>query len=288
VRVDAERLQGRVAGVVAGVVGETPRSGDRLAADSLSHTELVLALEDEFGVRLPDDANLATLEGASEEVAAVMGAHPESSGPLADGIGRLAWLGEGVLRPVLRAAYRFRVRGADRIPPSGPAVLASNHDSLLDIPILAVATPRPVWFMAKAELFKGSFSSWFFHVLGGFPVRRAGYDLAAVRAALAVIGSGRLLGMYPEGTRASFLQAFLPGAAWVALATGVPLVPVGITGTAQAMPGGSVLPRRSRVVISFGEPMEIEREDDARARLRRARDVTGSLRSEVERLLASG
>jgi 1-acyl-sn-glycerol-3-phosphate acyltransferase len=284
--VDADRLEGRVARVVAGVLGETPRPGDRLAADSLSHTDLVLALEDEFGLRLPDDADLATLDGAAAEVAAAMGEQRTASGPLAEGIGRLAWLGEGVLRPVLRAAYRLRVRGADRIPRSGPAVLASNHDSLLDIPILAVATPRPVWFMAKAELFRGPFSSWFFHVLGGFPVRRGGYDLAAVRAALAVIGSGRLLGMYPEGTRAPFLQAFLPGAAWVALATGAPLVPVGIAGTAEALPGGSVLPRRGRVAISFGEPIEIEREDDPRARLWRAREITGTLRSEVERLVS--
>jgi 1-acyl-sn-glycerol-3-phosphate acyltransferase len=286
VRVEAQPLEDRVARVVTEVLGEAPPGSGRLAADSLSHAELVLALEGAFGVRLPDDADLPTVEAAAEHVAGALGARLDAPAPLADGFGRFQWLGEGVLRPVLRAAYRLRVHGADRIPRSGPAVLASNHDSLLDIPILTVTTPRPVWFMAKVELFKGSVASWFFHTLGAFPVRRGGYDLGAVRTALAVIRSGRLLGMYPEGTRAPILQAFLPGAAWVALATGAPLVPVGITGTAEAMPRGSVLPRRTHVAISFGEPMDVGREGDPRARLRRAREITGVLRSEVERLLS--
>lgn len=262
-RVETGRLEERVAQVVGQVLGDVPEPSARLAADSLSHAELVLALEEEFGVRLRDHADLATVREAAAEVAAARSGRPPA-GPLADGIGRFQWLGQDALRPVLHAAYRLRVRGADRVPASGPAVLASNHDSLLDIPTLVVATPRPVWFMAKVELFKGPFTSWFFHTLGGFPVRRGGYDLSAVRSAVAVLTAGRLLGMFPEGTRAPFLQAFLPGAAWVALSTGAPLVPVGITGTAEALPRGSVLPRRSRVVVSFGEPIEVSREKDPR------------------------
>jgi len=139
--------------------------------------------------------------------------------------------------------------------------------------------------MAKVELFRGPLASKLFHACGGFPVRRGGRDLGAVRAALEVVRRGRLLGMYPEGTRAARLQAFLPGAAWLALATGAPLIPVGVSGTAEAMPRGSRVPRRTSVTVRFGEAIDPGKEDDPPARLERARGVTEDLRSAVERLL---
>jgi 1-acyl-sn-glycerol-3-phosphate acyltransferase len=275
----------QVAAVITEVLGRSFEPGERLDADSLSQAELVLALEEAFGIRLRDDLSLTSVEDADVVVAEAR-SDGRTTGPLGRGIGEFQYVATGVLRPLLRMAYRLEVRGADRIP-SGPAVLASNHDSLLDIPVLVVAAARPVWFMAKVELFRGPAASWFFHVLGGFPVRRGGYDLRAVRAALEVVRRGRLLGMYPEGTRARHLQAFLPGAAWVALATGAPLVPVAITGTAEALPRGSAVPRRSRVTVAFGEPMRPGKEERPRARLERAREITDHLRTEVEKLLAS-
>jgi 1-acyl-sn-glycerol-3-phosphate acyltransferase len=276
----------QVAAVVAEVLGRPLEPGERLDADSLSQAELVLALEDAFGVRLPDDLALTSVEDADAWVAEARTNGPPSS-PLERGFGDLQRHAEGVLSPVLRRAFPLEVRGAERVPPTGAAVLASNHDSLLDIPFLLFSTPRPVWFMAKIELFRGPVASWFFRAVGGFPVRRGGYDLKAVRAALEVIRRGHLLGMYPEGTRAPYLQGFLPGAAWVALMTGAPLVPVAITGTAEALPRGSILPRRSRVTLSFGEPMRPGKEERHRARLRRAREITDDLRVEVEKMLAS-
>jgi 1-acyl-sn-glycerol-3-phosphate acyltransferase len=276
----------RVADVVAEVLGCRVEPGERLDADSLSQAELVLALEEAFGIRLPDDLSLGTVDDA---LALVETARRDGrpSEALQAGIGRSQDAATRALRPVLRRAYGLETRGAERVPSEGPGVLASNHDSLLDIPVLVVAAPRPVWFMAKVELFRGSVSSRFFYEMGGFPVRRGGYDLRAIRAALAVVESGRLLGMYPEGTRAARLQGFLPGAAWVALATGAPLIPVAVTGTAEAMPRGSAMPRRSRVTISFGEPMRPGREQRPRARRERPREVTRDLRVEVEKLLAS-
>jgi 1-acyl-sn-glycerol-3-phosphate acyltransferase len=275
----------QVAAVVTEVLGRSFPPGERLDADSLSQVELILALEEAFDVRLPDDVSLTTVEDADAALAEARSDGPPS-GSLKRGIGRCQRVAGDVLRPVLRKAYGMEVRGVEKIP-SGPGVLAANHDSLLDIPILAVVLDRPVWFMAKVELFRGPAASWFFHVLGGFPVRRSGYDVAAVRSALEVVRRGRLLGMYPEGTRARHLQAFLPGAAWVSLATGAPLVPVAIAGTAEALPRGSALPRRSKVTISFGEPMDPGREERPRARLERARELTDHLRTEVEKLLAS-
>lgn len=187
--------------------------------------------------------------------------------------------------PVLSAYFRFEVEGSNRVPANGPVVLASNHDSLLDIPFLVMACPRAVWFMAKRELFESRRGAWLFHVLGGFPVDRLGPDARAVRAGLEVLEAGRVLGMYPEGTRSPDFLPFPPGAAWLALASGAPLVPVGITGTAEAMPRGATVPRRSRVRVRIGEPLRPGSEDDARARLERARAVSDELRAAVRALL---
>jgi 1-acyl-sn-glycerol-3-phosphate acyltransferase len=277
----------RVEEVVEDVLGRRFDPGERLDADSLSQAELVLALEEGFGIRLPDDVTLGTVDQA---VAAVDGATRRTRSrreePL-DGMGRMQGAATSVVRPLIASAYRMRGVGADRVPASGPAVLASNHESLLDIPALVAAAPRPVWFMAKVELFKGPVASRFFYELGGFPVRRGGHDPGAIRTGRAVLRRGRLLAMYPEGTRARELQGFLPGAAWMALATGAPLVPVCVRGTAEALPRGSVLPRRSEVTVAFGEPMHPGREERPRARLERAREVTDDLRTEVEKLLAT-
>lgn len=271
--------------VVADVLGRPFQPGERLDADSLSQAEVVLALEDAFGVRLPDDLSVTSVEEAAARVSAARDTTAHGD-PLGAHMGRFQGAVVKALDLLLRRPYRLSVRGQDRIPRRGPAVLASNHDSLLDIPFLVIASPRPVWFMAKVELFTGPLASRFFREMGGFPVRRGGYDLRAIRAALDVVRRGRLLGMYPEGTRARHLQAFLPGAAWVALATGAPLVPVGVSGTADAMPRGSKLPRRTNVTVSFGEPLILGTEAEPRARLKRARETTEDLRMEVERLLA--
>jgi 1-acyl-sn-glycerol-3-phosphate acyltransferase len=276
----------RVAALAAEVTGIPPPGPDgSLDLDSLQLAELVLALEAEFGVRLPDDLRPGTVSEAAAAVAEARGRAASSTPALQDGIGHLQWLSDAVLGPVMRRFFTFEVVRADLVPAHGPVVLAMNHDSALDIPFLMLASPRRVWFMAKHELYRGAFRGWFFHVLGGFPVDRAGRDLRAVRAGVEVLSSGRGLGMYPEGTRSDRFLPFFPGAAWMAILSGAPLVPVGIVGTAGAMPRGAMVPRRARVWVTFGEPLDPGREEDARARLERARDVTRSLRDEVARLI---
>src|SRR5919109_149864 len=170
VRADVER---RVVEVAEEVLGPQAASG-RLDADSLAMVELALALEDRLGIRLPEDASFATL---GEVAGAARDADGDGPHRLGNGFGRLQWAAHAVLEPPIRRAYRLVVSGAGHLPRFGPAVLASNHDSLLDIPCLVVASPRPVWFMAKVELFRGRMASTFFHRLGGFPVRRAANDL---------------------------------------------------------------------------------------------------------------
>jgi 1-acyl-sn-glycerol-3-phosphate acyltransferase len=135
--------------------------------------------------------------------------------------------------------------------------------------------------MAKKELFKNPTASWSLERLGGFRVDRARFDLRAVRHALAVLRRGGVLGMYPEGTRSpGRLLPFLDGAAWVALRTGAPLIPVSLLGTAEAR--YAKLPRRTRVRVVFGTPIEVERVDRATERRRGAVDLTAELRSAIE------
>lgn len=279
-------LQQRVGRVVAEVLGRSFQPDERLDADSLTQAELALATEEAFRVRLPDDARFGTVAEGAAHVAAVLTRRRVSGSALRHGIGNLQWFADAAIRRLVIRYYRLSVVGAEHVPRTGPAVLAANHDSLVDIPTLVFASPRPLWFMAKEELFRGAFGSWFFHVMGAFPVRRGGQDVVAVRAALEVLRRGRLLGMYPESTRTPDLLPFYPGAAWAALATGAPLVPVGIRGTLGSLPRGSTIPRRTNVTVRFGAPMRLRREADPRARLERAREATEDLRVEVEKLLA--
>jgi 1-acyl-sn-glycerol-3-phosphate acyltransferase len=277
-------IEARVGDVLRRVTGEQDLRPDAaLALDSLEAAEMVFALEEEFGVRLPGDRPPETVAAAARAVARARGGSAARV-RLDPGFGHLQWLARAALGGILRRWFSLRVEGVERVPLAGAAVLASNHDSLLDIPFLAVASPRPVWFMAKEELFSGPLAVWFFHAIGGFPVDRIGPNVRAVRAARQVLREGRVLGMYPEGTRSRDLLPFLPGAAWAALAEGAALIPVAIRGTAEAMPKGSAIPRRTEVRVSFGQAIEAGREDDARARLARAREITRVLQAEVAKL----
>ena len=156
-----------------------------------------------------------------------------------------------------------------------------NHESALDIPIAVIACPRRITFMAKKELFKNGLASWSLERLGGFRVDRELFDLRAVRLALAVIRRGEVLGMYPEGTRSpGELLPFLHGAAWVALRTGAPLVPVSLRGTERA--GRAKRLRRVQVRAIFGEPLEVEPVEGSVERRRRATELTAELRAAIE------
>jgi 1-acyl-sn-glycerol-3-phosphate acyltransferase len=154
--------------------------------------------------------------------------------------------------------FGLRVSGAGNVPLGGPVILAANHISMLDVPLLVVACPRPLTFMAKRPLFNDRFRAWFFHGFGGFPVEPGTADGAALRAGLGVLARGDLLGLFAEGTRSRDrpMGPFLLGAAWLSLRSGAPIVPCAITGTEPPAGTGWLRwfrPRRVR--IAFGPPM---------------------------------
>lgn len=164
---------------------------------------------------------------------------------------------------LIAAAYRLRVVG-ERNVPAGRAILAGNHVSYLDPVLLWCAAPRIVHFMAKAELFGKPVLGWFILRVGAFRVRRGEADRTAIATATAHLEGDELVGVFPEGTRhrrvvddaAALLGEAQSGAAFLAMRTGSPIVPVGIAGTDKAMPRGAKLPRFPRVTIRYGEPIE--------------------------------
>ena len=257
---------------------------ESIGFDSLACAEFSAAVEQELGVDLVDEqlTKLATAVEVVQLVERTAAAGRRAREPYPPGMGRMQRTAKVLAGGFCRWWFSMEVVGTEHIPLAGPVVLCMNHESFLDIPLIVVASPRPVRFMAKRELFEKPRLARFFHELGGFSVDRDAYDLRAVEVALEVIRRGEVLGMYPEGTRTSgTLLPFLPGAAWIALKTGTPLLPAAISGTHDAMPKGSKFFKRVPVRIEFAPAMPVEREDSPFERRKRAVELTEQVRDAV-------
>lgn len=179
------------------------------------------------------------------------------------------WLFKYVLLgPLLSLLGRPKVEGLEHVPSSGPAILASNHLAVMDSFYLPLVVRRRITFLAKSEYFtgtglKGWFQRWFFTAVGQVPIDRTDADSAqaALTTAQQVLAQGKLLGMYPEGTRSpdGRLYKGKTGLARLALQTGVPVIPVAMIGTNVVNPPGSNMLRFGRVTVRFGKPMDFSR-----------------------------
>jgi 1-acyl-sn-glycerol-3-phosphate acyltransferase len=157
-----------------------------------------------------------------------------------------------------RVVYRARIRGQENLPAESGYVLASSHRSMMDIPFAAWLTPRPLRYMGKVSLFKIPVLGWVFRTLGGFPVQRDGTDRKALRESIEMLRNNEILLLYPEGTRqhGAKIEPLQPGAAYLALRSGTPIVPVGIAGTEQIFRShGTKIPHFGRVAVVVGEPI---------------------------------
>jgi 1-acyl-sn-glycerol-3-phosphate acyltransferase len=154
-------------------------------------------------------------------------------------------------RELLRRLYSIDVVGAERIPASGPAILAANHESIWDPFVLGVATRREIHYLAKAELFRLRPLAALLRSLNAFPLERGRGDRAAICEAECRLRRGELLGIFPQGSSKPERQrGWQRGAARLALASGAPLIPVRLAGTGP-------LPRRTRIRIVVGEPIGV-------------------------------
>ncbi|MEO8813797.1 MAG: lysophospholipid acyltransferase family protein [Mycobacterium sp.] len=179
------------------------------------------------------------------------------------------WLFKYVLvGPVLALIGRPKIEGRENIPDTGAVILASNHLAVMDSFYLPLVVPRRITFLAKSEYFtgtgiKGRFTRWFYTAAGQVPIDRTDADaaMAALATAERLLTAGKLLGIYPEGTRSpdGRLYKGKTGLARLALQTGVPVIPVVMTGTNVVNPPGSKMLRFARVTVRFGEPMDFSR-----------------------------
>jgi 1-acyl-sn-glycerol-3-phosphate acyltransferase len=164
-----------------------------------------------------------------------------------------------LLRPpaarLVRTRWSVDVHHADRVPETGGVILASNHIGIIDGPLLAVLSPRRVHALTKQEMFQGRLGR-FLRASGQIPLDRFHADPGAIRSCLRVVRDGGVAGIFPEGTRGDGeLRRFHHGAAYLALVTGAPVVPVTMLGTRPSGGGANALPARGDAVdVVFGQP----------------------------------
>lgn len=172
------------------------------------------------------------------------------------------------LGPILKVLFRPWIKGAEKIPSDGAAILASNHLSFSDSIFLPLMLRRPVVFLAKSEYFtgkgiKGTLSRWFFKGTGQLPIDRSGGKAseAALNTGLGVLAQSQLLGIYPEGTRSPDGRLFRgrTGIARMVLEAKVPVFPVAMIDTEKVQPIGRRLPRIRRIGVVVGEPLDFSR-----------------------------
>ncbi len=193
---------------------------------------------------------------------------------------------ERILRPILTAVYRVEIKGRDRIPKSGPCILAANHVSVMDGFFLGIASTRQVRFMAKSELYRWPGVRQVLLAAGAFPVDRGADAGRAVAAGVALLKQGAVVGVFPEGTSLpDQKRGYRRGAARLALATGAPLIPVALIGTELTLEPRTHRVSLPRVRIEIGEAIVVERADVTGEA---ATALTERLQAAIEALKAGG
>ena len=195
--------------------------------------------------------------------------------------------------PFLRVLWRPQVTGGEHIPASGGAILASNHLSIVDSIFLPLMLSRPVTFAAKSEYFTGTrlidrVTGAYMRATKQLSVDRAGARAAQdmLEAALGLLQEGALFGIYPEGTRSpdGRLYRGRTGIGWLALHSGLPVIPVAMSGTDHVLPPGHKVPRVARIKIAIGEPLTFEQFRDQPAGARQRRAVTDEVMRAIQAL----
>ncbi|MGH2801608.1 MAG: 1-acylglycerol-3-phosphate O-acyltransferase [Thermoleophilaceae bacterium] len=171
------------------------------------------------------------------------------------------WPARVVLKSLILVYFRLRRLGREHLP-AGGVILASNHRSFLDPFAIGCCIGRPIYFVAKQELFRNPLVGWFLNCMGAFPIRRGGSDEESMKTALQLLDRGRAVVIFPEGTRIKTGSLARPkrGVGRLALQSGAPVVPIAVTGSERARDGWKVKP--VKVHVRCGAPLTFPRVDD--------------------------
>jgi glycerol-3-phosphate dehydrogenase (NAD(P)+) len=169
------------------------------------------------------------------------------------------WIVRAILQPVFHVYWRLSRIGREHIPATGPVILASNHRSFLDPFVIGVMVRRPIYFMAKKELFANRFVAWLLSSLGAYPIDRGASDQEAMATTRAILERGDGVLVFPEGTRIRPGELGRPkrGIGRLALVTGAPVVPIAVIGTEAIRNGWRFRPHKVR--IRAGSPLRFPR-----------------------------
>lgn len=145
--------------------------------------------------------------------------------------------------------YRVKIVGKDNLPKTGSFILCGNHIHALDAPVIVVTAKRKIRFMAKEEIYKNKIVAYLAKVFEIIPVKRGTADMNAIKASIRTLKDGDVLGIFPEGTRNGMAkkEAIKGGAAYIAIKTKTPVIPVGIQGTFKPF---------TKVTIKYGKPID--------------------------------
>ncbi|MBI3812808.1 MAG: 1-acyl-sn-glycerol-3-phosphate acyltransferase [Nitrospirae bacterium] len=184
-----------------------------------------------------------------------------------------------ILKIVGRLLFRVRIIGAEHIPKTGPVLIAPNHVSYLDIPLLGVMIDRPLHFMGKSSLFRSRWVGWLYRALNGFPIERGPRSRNGLMEAVNRLKEGHCVAMYPEGGRSlsGQLQEPMPGIGMIIAQSGAKVIPAYVAGTDKVLPVGAWMIRLHPVTVFIGEPIDftdqIQKEDGKELYLQISRTV---------------
>ena len=162
-----------------------------------------------------------------------------------------------VLNPIFKILFRWEVKGKENIPQKGGVILAAHHESYLDPAIAGTASPRQIYFLAREELFQLGFFSWIIKRLNTIPISREQLQIGAFKKSLEILKKGKVLLLFPEGTRspAGIISEGEKGVGLIASYANVPVIPVLIKGSGQALPKNRKWITSHKIFVVFGKPL---------------------------------
>ena len=180
-------------------------------------------------------------------------------------------------RVFYRLVFRFTVIGRENVPKDGPVLYCANHFNGWDPVSIGISIQRRVYFMAKVELFRLPPVAWFLSQLGAFPVKRGTADRQALRRAIALLESGQVVGIFPEGTRSrtGYLLQPEPGMAWLQVKSGATVLPAAVAGHYSLW---------SPVVVVIGKPMSFPPFAGGRASATELEHISQEIMAEIAKL----